>query len=300
MVLTGTLGLALIGALSSLLLSRTSKHFVNHTDEVVDAIDRLLPQTQCAQCGYPGCKPYAAAIADGEAINKCPPGGDDTISALADLLGRKVTGLDPSCRKASVATDEQVIAVIREEECIGCTLCIKACPVDAIVGAAQLMHTVIQSECTGCELCLPPCPVDCIDLHPLAMQPPHTVSPPASGFECIRCGLCEEVCPRDLLPQDLYWYRDSPSKLESLELDQCIECRRCDRACPSYIPLTDFFRSAKLEKQQQIGQANRAQHTLARYEHHLERQVASSQLVRQRPSTDEKASLLDAIKQKRR
>ncbi|PZW67627.1 electron transport complex protein RnfB [Pseudomonas sp. URMO17WK12:I1] len=127
----------------------------------IAAIDALLPQTQCGKCGHPGCLPYAEGIAAGEAINKCPPGGTATIHALADLLEV------PEIPLALPATPAQV-AVIREAECIGCTKCIQACPVDAIVGAAKLMHTVIGDECTGCELCIAPCPVDCIDLIALA------------------------------------------------------------------------------------------------------------------------------------
>jgi electron transport complex protein RnfB len=124
------------------------------------AIDALLPQTQCTRCGYPACRPYAEAIADGSAaLNRCPPGGDATITALARLLERDTLPLDPDCgTELPVATVARVI----EADCIGCTKCIQACPVDAIVGAANLMHVVITAECSGCELCLPPCPVDCI------------------------------------------------------------------------------------------------------------------------------------------
>lgn len=130
----------------------------------IQAIDALLPQTQCGKCGHPGCKPYAEGIANGEAINKCPPGGEATIHALAQLLDV------PELPLELPAVPPQ-IALIREAECIGCTKCIQACPVDAIVGASKLMHTVIASECTGCELCLPPCPVDCISMQPLADTP---------------------------------------------------------------------------------------------------------------------------------
>lgn len=124
-------------------------------------IDRLLPQTQCGKCGHPGCRPYAKAILEGEAINRCPPGGDATVAELATLLARPVVPLEMDAESPKAA-------VIREEECIGCTKCIKACPVDAILGAAKQMHTVIEAECTGCELCVAPCPVDCIDIiaHP--------------------------------------------------------------------------------------------------------------------------------------
>ncbi|NBF05186.1 electron transport complex subunit RsxB [Pseudomonas sp. Fl5BN2] len=129
---------------------------------LIQRIDALLPQTQCGKCGHPGCQPYAQGIADGEAINKCPPGGQETIAALAQLLKLPVLELDHSRGQAPAQ-----VAHIREAECIGCTKCIQACPVDAIVGAAKLMHTVLIDECTGCDLCVAPCPVDCIDMLPL-------------------------------------------------------------------------------------------------------------------------------------
>lgn len=132
---------------------------------LIQRIDALLPQTQCGKCGHPGCKPYAAGIASGEPINKCPPGGSETIIALAELLNVPVLELDASRGSAPAQ-----IAYIREAECIGCTKCIQACPVDAIVGAAKLMHTVIIDECTGCDLCVAPCPVDCIEMHPLPLS----------------------------------------------------------------------------------------------------------------------------------
>lgn len=125
------------------------------------AIDALLPQTQCRKCGYDGCRPYAEAIAAGTAdINRCPPGGDIGIRELAALLGVEPLPLDAECGVAG----PRAVAVIDEAHCIGCTLCIQACPVDAIAGAAKLMHTVIRDLCTGCDLCIPPCPVDCITL----------------------------------------------------------------------------------------------------------------------------------------
>ncbi len=129
------------------------------TSALVDRIDDLLPQTQCTRCGYPACRPYAQAIARGEAdINQCPPGGAAGIAALAGLLGRAAKALNP----ANGIEKPREVALILEEICIGCTKCILACPVDAIVGAAKMMHTVIVEECTGCELCIAPCPVDCI------------------------------------------------------------------------------------------------------------------------------------------
>lgn len=131
---------------------------------IVDQIDNILPQTQCGQCGYPGCRPYATAIVDGDAINKCPPGGQSTINALADLLDMDALPLDAEHGQES---NVKKVAFIREAECIGCTKCIQACPMDAILGAAKQMHTVIADECTGCDLCVEPCPVDCIDMIPV-------------------------------------------------------------------------------------------------------------------------------------
>ena len=126
---------------------------------LADRIDALLPQTQCTKCGYSGCRPYAEAIARGDApINRCPPGGAAGIDALASLLGRPPLPLDPACGSEGPLK----VALIDEALCIGCTLCIQACPVDAIVGAAKRMHTVLPSLCTGCDMCLPPCPMDCI------------------------------------------------------------------------------------------------------------------------------------------
>jgi electron transport complex protein RnfB len=131
--------------------------------EMSGKIDALLPQTQCTQCGYPSCRRYAEAIAAGEAdINQCPPGGAAGIRKLAALLGREPKPLDP----ANGVEQARRVAVIDEPRCIGCTLCIQACPVDAIVGAAKLMHTVVTELCSGCDLCVAPCPVDCIEMVP--------------------------------------------------------------------------------------------------------------------------------------
>ncbi|WP_240349338.1 RnfABCDGE type electron transport complex subunit B [Halomonas binhaiensis] len=126
---------------------------------LIEAIDATLPQTQCGKCGHAGCRPYAEAIAAGEPINRCPPGGEATIVRLAELTDRAILPLEQPAQSP-------LTAWIREDECIGCTKCIQACPVDAILGAAKHMHTVITDECTGCELCILPCPVDCIDLLP--------------------------------------------------------------------------------------------------------------------------------------
>ncbi len=129
-----------------------------------DQVDAVLPQTQCTRCGYPDCRSYAQAIADGEAaINRCPPGGQEGVQRLAALTGAPELPLD----SGRGLEGPRLLAVIDEAWCIGCTLCIQACPVDCIVGAAKAMHTVIDAQCTGCELCVPACPVDCISLHPV-------------------------------------------------------------------------------------------------------------------------------------
>jgi len=144
-----------------LLIKQQSSSITTDKNEIVEMIDSLLPQTQCTKCGYPGCRPYAEAIVENEAdINQCPPGGSSTIRTLARLLGRQNKSLDP----AYGIEGPDKVAFIDEEVCIGCVLCIHACPVDAIIGAPKLMHTIIKQECTGCELCVAPCPVDCISM----------------------------------------------------------------------------------------------------------------------------------------
>lgn len=155
------LTIASIALVAGLVLSFASGRLPPTDGDLVEQVNDLLPQTQCAQCGYPGCRPYAAAVVEGSAtINLCPPGGDDTIRRLARLLGKEAIPLAESVVPA--------VAVIDEAACIGCYHCRNACPVDAIVGAHQFMHTVIESECTGCELCVAPCPVDCITMRPLS------------------------------------------------------------------------------------------------------------------------------------
>ena len=163
------------------LLGAAALRFKVEGDPIVQQIDRILPQTQCGQCGFPGCRPYAQAIAAGEAkINRCPPGGQATINQLADLLDTDPLPLDAA---SGVEQEETTVAFIIEELCIGCTKCIQACPVDAILGAAQQMHTVIESECTGCDLCVDPCPVDCIEMRPVekGLTDWHWQLPPSSA-----------------------------------------------------------------------------------------------------------------------
>lgn len=161
-MLTAILALGGLAAAFGLILGFAAVRFRVEGDPLVEQIDSILPQTQCGQCSYPGCRPYAEAIASGEAdINQCPPGGEDGVVKLAELLGREPKPLNP---ENGVAKEVQTVAVIDESRCIGCTLCIQACPVDAILGANKQMHTVIEEACTGCDLCVPPCPVDCIDM----------------------------------------------------------------------------------------------------------------------------------------
>lgn len=164
MVIIGILLVCVLFALFGLLLGYSAIRFRVEGDPLVDKIDAVLPQTQCGQCGFPGCRPYAEAIAKGEAdINRCPPGGEDGVKVLAELMGVDAKPLDEAVGEEK----PKALAVINEPLCIGCTLCIQACPVDAILGAAKQMHTVIASECTGCELCVPVCPVDCITMEPI-------------------------------------------------------------------------------------------------------------------------------------
>jgi electron transport complex protein RnfB len=168
--------LAIAALLGAAWLAAAAASRLPRTRDSADLIDALLPQTQCGRCHYAGCRPYAEAIARGEAdINQCPPGGQATIRNLARLLGAEPLALNPA---HGVEAPPSVV-VIDEETCIGCTKCIQACPVDAILGAATQMHTVIAADCTGCELCIPPCPVDCIAVVPAPGAPPWRWPAPA-------------------------------------------------------------------------------------------------------------------------
>lgn len=152
----GGIGLV-VGLLLSVARSALAAKAKSNENVVVDAIDALLPQSQCAQCGYPGCRPYAEAVAAGERLDLCPPGGPETAAKLERLLAR-------AGDLATLAEPREQVARIVEQDCVGCALCIAACPVDAIVGAPGYLHAVIRTHCTGCELCVPVCPVDCIEL----------------------------------------------------------------------------------------------------------------------------------------
>ncbi|GGB51406.1 electron transport complex subunit B [Oceanisphaera marina] len=158
--------LALLALVFGVILGFAAVKFRVESDPIVEQLDELLPQTQCGQCGYPGCKPYAEAVANGDDVNKCVPGGDATMRKIADLMG-----VEPQPMGEAAAAPEKKVAFIHEDMCIGCTKCIQACPVDAIVGATKAMHTVISDECTGCDLCVDPCPTDCIEMIPLSVTP---------------------------------------------------------------------------------------------------------------------------------
>ena len=274
-------------AFTALSLVTARRYLDPNGNEVVKELNRLLPQTQCAQCGYPGCRPYAEAMADGAPVTLCPPGGDRTAEKLAEKLGR-------SLEQNKVKQPELAIAKIIESECIGCTLCITACPVDAIIGARNQIHTVLNEICTGCELCIPPCPVDCIDLE----SQPKTEYPtfPEEPMACINCGFCIATCPKDLQPHLLYRYRRDSDIADEFRIDDCIECRRCDQVCPSMIPLTDNFRATKqiraeLEKARAAAQINEVRF--------LARQTRLNQSLKtvvSKPSQRDLESILDQIK----
>ncbi|MGX9418958.1 electron transport complex subunit RsxB [Vibrio sp. WJH972] len=165
-ILIAIIALAALAGIFGAILGFASIKFKVAGDPIVEQIDNILPQTQCGQCGYPGCRPYAEAIANGDIINKCPPGGQAAIEKLADLLG-----VDVPDSTQDTAENIKTVAFIHEDMCIGCTKCIQACPVDAIIGGTKALHTVIKDECTGCDLCVVPCPTDCIEMIPVHDTP---------------------------------------------------------------------------------------------------------------------------------
>lgn len=244
------------------------------TEPLVEAIDAILPQTQCGQCGYPGCRPYAEAVAAGAALDLCPPGGAETQQQLARLLGR-----DPGL---PLATPRAVTARIDESSCIGCFLCVEACPVDAIVGAPRYLHTVIEERCTGCELCLPPCPVDCIDLVPLPAAGSAEAAPAgaaaahpvvqAGTADCIRCGRCDPACPEALPVARLWWVSRSDDLTEAVAagLDDCIECGLCNPPCPSELDLVGTFKAARVR----LAESRRAAHAADKARQHVAERAA--------------------------
>jgi len=158
--------ISLLGLIFGLILGYASRRFAVEDDPVVEKIDALLPQSQCGQCGYPGCRPYAEAVGtQGEKINCCAPGGEAVMLKIAELLNVDPQPIDGDAQEAEPA---RMLATIDEANCIGCTKCIQACPVDAIIGATRAMHTVMSDLCTGCNLCVAPCPTQCIELRPVA------------------------------------------------------------------------------------------------------------------------------------
>ena len=243
-------------------------------------IDALLPQTQCAQCGYPGCMPYAEAVATGAAIDLCPPGGRELVTQLRDLMGSDAP------REQTTSTEpEAAIAVIDETKCIGCALCLPPCPVDAIVGANGFMHTVIPQDCTGCELCIPACPVDCISLISIpAATPPQPAQLAISSRGCINCARCIDICPRDLPPDQLFKLAQSQgwSAAANLGLQACIECGLCDRVCPSDINLAEIFTQAKRIEAHERAERDHKEAIKQRYTTHQERAVQRRESAQQR------------------
>jgi electron transport complex protein RnfB len=191
---------------------------------LTDRIDALLPQTQCTKCGHDGCRPYAEAIAAGRAqINQCPPGGAAGIAKLAALLNRPVLPLDP----ANGTERPLAVAVIDERLCIGCTLCIQACPVDAIVGAAKLMHTVLAHACTGCDLCVPPCPMDCIAMVPV--EPGRAWTPADAAAARQRFGARKARLARESTRREHQLQAKALAKLDELDARDDLSASDVDR-----------------------------------------------------------------------
>ncbi len=225
------------------LLSIAGKRWSPGQVELIAAIESRLPQTQCGQCQYPGCHAYAAAVAEGESIDLCPPGGESTLIELSNLLGRPARRRTLGETPIDLTETPAQVARIREPECVGCTVCLSVCPVDAIIGAQGFMHGVLEDQCTGCELCVPACPVDCIDLleRPKGSVSPRVLrkEPSLEPLGCIRCGRCDQVCPRDIPVRDLWWSirQGLDTKLTGPRAEDCIACGLCDANCPSGISL---------------------------------------------------------------
>lgn len=258
----GGIGLAVAVLLSAARRALASKQDAN-ADAVIVAIDALLPQSQCAQCGYPGCRPYAEAVAAGERLDLCPPGGPRVVAALEALLRRDAGN--------ELAEPVNQIARIVEKDCVGCALCIDACPVDAIAGASKYLHAVIPERCTGCELCIPACPVDCIELLPRSndVANPAPADAEYAPLPCIACGWCESACPVDLNPQALHVAFETGAT-DSTAFE-CIECTACTRACPSGIDLVGEFRDLKGRQHRERDSGRRAQAARRHSDAHAER-----------------------------
>ena len=170
-MLTAILVMVLLGIILGAVLGFAAIKFKVEGNPLVEKVDAILPQTQCGQCSYAGCRPYAEAVAEGKAApNLCVPGGDNVAKSLAELLGVEY---QPVGGEENLGDQPKTVAFIDEQICIGCTACIKVCPMDCIIGASKLMHTVIIDQCTGCDLCIPACPVDCIYIHPIEEDIAH-------------------------------------------------------------------------------------------------------------------------------
>ncbi len=282
LILAGALGLFALG------YALLQRRYPLQTDPLVDAVDQLLPQTQCAQCGYPGCRPYAEAVVQKKAaLNLCPPGGKAVHSALVELIG---TTHDENSMPPTEITQD-FVAVIDESQCIGCTLCLPPCPVDAIVGSTNKMHTVIAAECTGCELCIPACPVDCISLTPRAAEPftlrrrsAKAIATKQVERGCINCGQCNPVCPIDLPAQELLHavQRGQDTIADQLGLTDCIECGLCDRACPSDISMAQLFGNARSTLMTQKAQEAAKTRYKTRFAAHQKRLQAAAEAEAER------------------
>lgn len=245
------------------------RKFPRDNHPLIDTVDALLPQTQCAQCGFAGCRPYAEAVVEGAALNLCPPGGAALHAQLSRLFDHRDEARVPVAPKPGIAQ-------IDETQCIGCTLCLPPCPVDAIVGAANLMHSVIDAECTGCELCVPACPVDCITI--LELAPPHRNPKTSQSTQpvarpCIACAQCDPACPVGLPAQALLalLHHDRLADAQQLGLSDCIECGLCDRACPSNIDMAQQFSAAKVASRTLISELAGRDRSKARFARHQNR-----------------------------
>ena len=270
-------------------VERLAAYLAPTDDSLISKVNALLPQTQCAQCGYPGCKPYAQAIVNNSApIDQCPPGGQTTIVALSRLLGR-----DTPSEQSAATTTTPLIARIREADCIGCTLCIKACPVDAIVGAHEYMHSVIEQYCTGCELCVAPCPMDCIEM--IETKPANITNQPVEAeTACIHCDRCNDICPVDLPAHSLYQLIQAYNIDDAVGggLTDCILCGSCDAVCPSHIPLTQIYRNAKHQYRSLSKQRRLAAQAQSRHEIHNTRLL--EQELKNRQSQQSQKEILKA------